>query len=465
MIKKFNQYVSESDLDHTNPTSWNQEERELRWQPDPKAERELICKKYKIDDYKITEKGLDVYGNVEMINEGLFEIPIKFGKIHGTFNCRQNELINLENAPYEVTGNFDCSMSDLITLEGGPKKVGRNYYCSNNNLVSFEGVAEHIDGDLIAVDNSILSLDGFPKFIKGYLQIERNPISRIISMFNGIPKAVILYFINKGITLDKGEIDEEDLIRAMKELRGTTYYTEHVPYLKVLNKKEKKENEEEEIEQRYFNSKNSIGGVVSKPKRGRQVYIFKSKSFVNYLSIDPCFKYLWDGVNLTMPKSLNPKEYINVEGVVGENYFSSKNSEKTYVDFYPIKDGRPYLYPVPVYTGSLVKKEPLGNSGKKYMISYNSDKYLIKNNPENFYIFDELGEPLLKDLPTEDLYKPDIGEVGTIVSDFNDPGTKTNYVLFKSDDGGNKFVIKRTAINPVNEELDIKSDLTTKEKI
>ena len=99
------------------------------------------------------------------------------------------------------------------------------------------------------------------------------------------------------------------------------------------------------------------------------------------------------------------------------------------------------------------------------MISYNSDKYLIKNNPENFYIFDELGEPLLKDLPTEDLYKPDIGEVGTIVSDFNDPGTKTNYVLFKSDDGGNKFVIKRTAINPVNEELDIKSALTTKEKI
>ena len=94
MIKKFNQYVSESDLDHTNPTSWNQEERELRWQPDPKAEIELICKKYKIDDYKITEKGLDVYGNVEMINEGLFEIPIKFGKIHGTFNCRQNERID-----------------------------------------------------------------------------------------------------------------------------------------------------------------------------------------------------------------------------------------------------------------------------------------------------------------------------------------------------------------------------------
>ena len=77
---------------------------------------ESILKKYKIANYKITPKGVDVDGDVDLSVYQLKSIPIKFGV---------------------VTGNFDCSANNLTSLEGAPREVGGNFYC-HSNAVKFE---------------------------------------------------------------------------------------------------------------------------------------------------------------------------------------------------------------------------------------------------------------------------------------------------------------------------------------
>ena len=72
----------------------------------------ILCKKYKIENYKINDDlTIDVKGNVYLENLQLNRLPLKFN---------------------EVTGNFLCHKSKLTSLEGSPKKVGGVFYCSNN---------------------------------------------------------------------------------------------------------------------------------------------------------------------------------------------------------------------------------------------------------------------------------------------------------------------------------------------
>jgi hypothetical protein len=97
-----------------------------------------ICQKYGIKNWSINSDGLvDVNGNVNLNNQGLTEIPLKFGKVTGDFNCNYNQLTTLKGCPNTVGGWFDCIDNKLTSLEFCPRSVGRHFYCQWNNIREF----------------------------------------------------------------------------------------------------------------------------------------------------------------------------------------------------------------------------------------------------------------------------------------------------------------------------------------
>jgi hypothetical protein len=81
-----------------------------------------------IDSYFINEDGsIDVDGNVRFRknSDSLLELPLKFNKISGDFDCSRLGLVTLNGSPIEVGGTFDCSYNQLTSLEFAPKKAYR----------------------------------------------------------------------------------------------------------------------------------------------------------------------------------------------------------------------------------------------------------------------------------------------------------------------------------------------------
>jgi hypothetical protein len=60
-----------------------------------------------------SEGKVDVVGGVNIISMPLTEIPVKFGKVSGYFNCYNNHLTSLENCPDEVGSGFYCDGNNL----------------------------------------------------------------------------------------------------------------------------------------------------------------------------------------------------------------------------------------------------------------------------------------------------------------------------------------------------------------
>ena len=120
----------------------------LKYFKESKEDIHSLCKKYDIRNYTINEDGsIDVDGNVYLNGKKLIELPLKFGKVSGHFNCSRetnlipawNQLTSLEGSPREVGGDFHCYRNQLTSLEGSPREVGGDFHCSNNQLESLEG--------------------------------------------------------------------------------------------------------------------------------------------------------------------------------------------------------------------------------------------------------------------------------------------------------------------------------------
>ena len=131
-------------------------------------EIESICKKFGITNWKVNPDGLiDVYGSIDLRGKGLNELPLKFGKVNGYFNCSWNKLETLEGCPKEVGNYFNCSMNKLESLKGGPSKVGLTFDCCHNKLTSLEGVQSNINGNFSCSTNLLTTLEGGPKEVSG----------------------------------------------------------------------------------------------------------------------------------------------------------------------------------------------------------------------------------------------------------------------------------------------------------
>lgn len=99
-----------------------------------------ICKKFGISNFSIYPDGsIDVNDDVNISARGLTEIPLKFNRINGIFNCSKNKLTSLENCPNAVNGFFDCSNNKLTTLDGIPEYISGSLICYRNPLKSLEG--------------------------------------------------------------------------------------------------------------------------------------------------------------------------------------------------------------------------------------------------------------------------------------------------------------------------------------
>ncbi len=95
----------------------------------------LICKRYGITNYIINDDGsIDVNGDVSLSYDGLTELPLRFNRVTGYFNCGNNKLTSLKGSPRWVGGWFSCIYNDLTSLEFSPDYVGGDFSCIYNKL-------------------------------------------------------------------------------------------------------------------------------------------------------------------------------------------------------------------------------------------------------------------------------------------------------------------------------------------
>ena len=95
----------------------------------------LICKQYGIENYTINPDGsIDVAGDVDLSLEKLTELPLRFNKVTGWFDCGRNNLTSLKGCPRWIGGGFSCRSNNLTSLEFSPDYVGGGFDCINNKL-------------------------------------------------------------------------------------------------------------------------------------------------------------------------------------------------------------------------------------------------------------------------------------------------------------------------------------------
>lgn len=125
-----------------------------------------ICGKYNIKNYSINSDGsIDVVGDVLLGNMYLKEIPLKFNKVIGNFDCSDNELTSLNNCPIEVGGWFSCSYNHLTSLESLPKNHKYELFkCYENPLKSLYGFKQNYN--ILYCDNKRILIKKHKRKIK-----------------------------------------------------------------------------------------------------------------------------------------------------------------------------------------------------------------------------------------------------------------------------------------------------------
>jgi len=179
-----------------------------------KSEIDKICKKYGIKNYTIKGDGsVDVDGDVDLSHEDLTELPLKFGKVSGSFWCHHNQLTTLEGSPDSVR-DFLCNNNQLTTLEGCPNSVGGDFSCHNNQLTTLEGCPSSV-GNLWFNNNQLTTLESIPDILGGIIY-HNNPI----------------FTVCKGwlINLEKPNMDIIELFKDLDVIVGDKLYWSKLEY-------------------------------------------------------------------------------------------------------------------------------------------------------------------------------------------------------------------------------------------
>jgi hypothetical protein len=165
-----------------------------------KSDIENICYKYFIKNWTLNDDGsIDVEGNVDLHNENLKEIPLKFNRVSGYFKCGNNMLTSLWGSPKEVGGDFDCSDNQLTDLVGSPNEVVENFYCNYNKLTSLEGSPRLVGRNFICSNNQLTDLVGSTKSVGFNFYCGYNPIYS----FKGLEDIIIRNYLDLPTHLGK----------------------------------------------------------------------------------------------------------------------------------------------------------------------------------------------------------------------------------------------------------------------
>ena len=151
-------------------------------------EIEKKCNYYNINNHTINDDGsVDVDGDVILSNYNLDKLPVKFGKINGSFSVNYLPIKTMEGCPYEVSGEFYFEGTDIKTLEGGPKKVGSNFVINNNKkLTSLLGGPKHVGGDYQVNNCKLTSLNNFAEYVGRHVHVQLNSFTTL----EGLPKHI-----------------------------------------------------------------------------------------------------------------------------------------------------------------------------------------------------------------------------------------------------------------------------------
>jgi hypothetical protein len=137
-------------------------------------------KKMNYQDYLIHDNlVVDIYGDVDLVEQQLTEFPIQFGEVRGYFDCSLNQLKTLKGSPHTVQSWFNCQGNQLETLENGPKIVLESYDCSSNKLSSLKGAPQVIHKTFFASHNQLLSLLYCPQEMKGSVFLDFNYLTSL----------------------------------------------------------------------------------------------------------------------------------------------------------------------------------------------------------------------------------------------------------------------------------------------
>ena len=135
--------------------------------------------KYKITNYSlvIDEKygyAVNVNERVNLQNNNLKFIPVKFNYINGDLSCSGNQLTSLEFSPGFVNGGFFCSKNKLISLKFSPEIVKGSYYCDSNSLTTLEFAPKQVGKNFNCSDNKLKSFEFCPDSVLGKFYCFKN---------------------------------------------------------------------------------------------------------------------------------------------------------------------------------------------------------------------------------------------------------------------------------------------------
>ena len=111
-----------------------------------------LCKKYGITNYTINNGLVDVDGNVDLSDENLTKLPIKFGNISGDFRCGNNQLTSLKGAPESVGGDFYCNGNNIYKLDFVPNYKGALYISKTPFYKIWKLIENAIEKDYTLLD-------------------------------------------------------------------------------------------------------------------------------------------------------------------------------------------------------------------------------------------------------------------------------------------------------------------------
>lgn len=117
-------------------------------------------------------------GNLVLRLMNLTELPeiLKNVSVDGSFDCGNNKLTSLINAPKSVVISFYCGTNHLTSLEGAPTSVGISFYCGNNELTSLEFAPTSVGRNFDCSHNELTSLEFAPKTVGGFFDCRYNPV-------------------------------------------------------------------------------------------------------------------------------------------------------------------------------------------------------------------------------------------------------------------------------------------------
>jgi hypothetical protein len=123
-------------------------------QPESDKQAWDIVEQYAHSMFRVQSVTLDPQGLVDVRGDITFreppikgdkikgQLPVRFGRIDGSFVARNLELDTLEGAPHTVMGTFNVGSNQLVDLTHGPQVVFGWYQAGSNHLVSLQGLPD-----------------------------------------------------------------------------------------------------------------------------------------------------------------------------------------------------------------------------------------------------------------------------------------------------------------------------------